>query len=127
MGRPVVHFEITGRDGQALRSFYTRLFDWQIDADNPMGYGMVAREGNTTEDGVGIGGGIAGMPEGEGGGYVTFYVSVPDVEATLTQVESLGGSRALGPEKISDDLVIGQFRDPEGNLIGVIQAMSQSA
>lgn len=127
MGRPVVHFEITGRDGPALRGFYTQLFDWQVDTNNPMNYGIVAREGNTTEEGVGIGGGIAAMPEGTGDGYVTFYVSVPDVDATLAQAESLGGTRVLGPEKVTEGLTIGQFRDPEGNLIGLIQETPRSS
>jgi hypothetical protein len=33
-GQPVVHFEITGKDGKRLQEFYTKLFDWHIDADN---------------------------------------------------------------------------------------------
>ena len=37
MGQPVVHFEVSGRDGPALRAFYSSLFDWRIDADNPSG------------------------------------------------------------------------------------------
>jgi predicted enzyme related to lactoylglutathione lyase len=46
MGRPVVHFEVMGTDGAKLRSFYAELFDWAIDADNPLGYGVVQREAN---------------------------------------------------------------------------------
>jgi uncharacterized protein len=63
MGHPVVHFEIVGKDGERLRSYYSELFGWQIDADNPMNYGVVMREGNVSDDGVGIGGGVAGGPE----------------------------------------------------------------
>jgi uncharacterized protein len=44
MGRPVVHFEIMGRDGEALKRFYGELFDWRIDSSNPMNYGLVARD-----------------------------------------------------------------------------------
>jgi len=40
----VVHFEITGTDGAKLRSFYSDLFGWKINADNPMGYGIVESE-----------------------------------------------------------------------------------
>ena len=46
MGRPVVHFEIAGSDGPALHRYYAELFDWRIDAANPMGYGLVSREEN---------------------------------------------------------------------------------
>jgi predicted enzyme related to lactoylglutathione lyase len=63
MGQPVVHFEVMGDDGDKLRSFYSDLFDWKINADNPMNYGIVDRDGNVNGDGIGIGGGIGGSPE----------------------------------------------------------------
>ena len=123
MGQAVVHFEVIGKDGDKLRAFYGELFDWQIDADNDMGYGLVQRDGNLNGDGVGIGGGIAGGPEGYGG-HVTFYVEVPDVEATLAQAESLGGTRMMGPDKVMEGIEIGLFTDPEGHVIGVIKSGS---
>src|SRR5262245_44163865 len=120
MGQPVVHFEVIGKDGDKLRSYYSELFDWDIDANNEMNYGMVAREGNQSADGVGIGGGVAGGPEGYGG-HVTFYVAVPDVEASLAKAESLGGTRVFGPESLMDGaMILGQFTDPEGHLIGLV-------
>jgi uncharacterized protein len=121
MGQPVVHFEIVGKDGAKLQSYYGELFDWDIDANNPMGYGIVNREGNLNGEGVGIGGGVAGGPEGYDG-HVTFYVEVPDVEASLAKAESLGGRRLMGPDQVMEGLVIGQFADPEGHVIGVIQS-----
>jgi len=125
MGRPVVHFEIMGRDADKLRSYYSELLGWKFDADNPMNYGVVQREDNLTAEGVGIGGGIGPAPEGYDG-HVTFYVEVPDVEATLAQAESLGGSRMMGPEVVMGRMVLGMFKDPEDHAIGVIQS-SQSA
>jgi uncharacterized protein len=121
MGRPVVHFEIIGKDASALQSYYSELFGWEIDSSNPMGYGLVQREGNVNPDGVGIGGGVAGGPEGYEG-HVTFYVEVPDVEAALAKAESLGGSRVMGPEKVMDQVELGLFTDPEGHLIGVVKS-----
>ena len=79
MGQPVVHFEVIGKDGEKLRSYYSELFGWEIDSSNQMSYGMVAREGNQAPDGSGIGGGIAGGPDGYEG-HVTFYVAVDDIE-----------------------------------------------
>src|SRR3954454_13253648 len=79
MGQPVVHFEVIGRDGDKLQSYYSELFGWEINADNEMKYGLIAREGNTNPEGIGIGGGVGGGPEGYDG-HVTFYVEVPDVE-----------------------------------------------
>lgn len=122
MGQPVVHFEVIGKDGEKLHSFYSNLFDWEIDADNPMNYGIVAREGNTNADGVGIGGGVAGY-EGQDG-HVTFYVEVADVEAALAKAESLGGTRVMGPDKVTDGVELGLFKDPEGHLIGLVKSVS---
>lgn len=59
MGKAVTHFEIVGKDGAELRSFYSAIFGWQIDAANPMNYGIVSREGNTNADGAGIGGAVS--------------------------------------------------------------------
>jgi uncharacterized protein len=118
MGRPVIHFEVMATDGEKLRSFYAKLFDWAIDADNPLGYGIVRRE--TNFEGVGIGGGIGGMPEGMPG-HLTFYVEVPDVEAALAQVEKLGGTRVMGPTEVQPGVELGQFSDPEGHVVGLLK------
>lgn len=121
MGRPVVHFEIIGRDPAELRSFYAGLFEWDFDVGDPTTE-TVSRRGDygfvdeSTTDG-GINGGVGG-----GEGYekrVLFYVGVPNVEAALAKAESLGGKRRMGPEGTPGRLVVGQFTDPEGNLIGV--------
>jgi len=124
MGQPVVHFEIIGNDPAKLRSYYGNLFGWEFDTSGPVcksvsesgNYGFVNR--NTTSDGTGI-------PDGVGGGagyqsHTIFYAGVPDVEAALKKAERLGGKRLMGPEtKPGGGLVVGHFRDPEGNVIGV--------
>ncbi|HEX2273060.1 MAG TPA: VOC family protein [Acidimicrobiales bacterium] len=123
MGQPVVHFEVVGQDGPALQSFYSELFGWNFDTNNPMGYGVVTREDNVNPDGIGIGGGVGQGPEGYRG-HVTFYVEVPDVEAALAQAERLGGTRMMGPDEVMEGLVIGLFTDPEGHTIGLVRSAS---
>jgi predicted enzyme related to lactoylglutathione lyase len=127
MGRPVVHFEVIGKEPEKLRSFYGRLFDWEFDTNASVSdavseagnYGFVDRY--TAEDGTGIRGGVGGGPDYTG--HVIFYVAVPDVEAALQAAERLGGKRVLGPEtNPGTDLVIGHFTDPEGNVMGVAGA-----
>ena len=113
MGQPVVHFEIIGKDGPALWRYYSELFGWEIDGDNPMNYGMVAAED------AGIAGGIGGYPDFES--RVTFYVEVPDVEAALAKAENLGGTRVMGPDEVGGLVELGQFADPEGHVIGVVR------
>jgi predicted enzyme related to lactoylglutathione lyase len=124
MGQPVVHFEVIGRDAAGLRRFYARLFDWEFDTSGPVApsvseagnYGFVAKA--TASNGAGIPGGVGGGAEYEG--HALFYVGVPDVEAALAEAERLGGARQLGPVLTpGGSLAVGQFVDPEGNLIGV--------
>lgn len=121
MGQPVVHFEIIGRDPANLRTYYGDLFGWEFQVGDattetvsqPGNYGFVDESTN----GGGINGGVGG-----GEGYesrVLFYVSVPDVEAALAKAESLGGKRRMGPEGVPGTFLVGQFTDPQGNLIGV--------
>jgi uncharacterized protein len=120
VGQPVVHFEIVGSDAAKLRTYYGQLFGWEFQigdaateaVSQPGNYGFV--------DGATAGGGING---GVGGGQayerrVLFYVGVPNVEAALEEAERLGGKRRMGPEGTPGTLVVGQFTDPEGNLIG---------
>jgi predicted enzyme related to lactoylglutathione lyase len=123
MGQPVVHFEVIGKDAKNLQSYYSELFGWEINADNPMGYGIVQREANVSAEGIGIGGGVGSGPDGYSG-HVTFYVEVPDVEAALAKAESLGGSRMMGPETVMEQVEIGLFNDLEGHLVGVIKSAS---
>jgi predicted enzyme related to lactoylglutathione lyase len=122
MGQPVVHFEVIGKDGEKLRSYYSELFGWEFgDVVGPTNYAIVPRDGNTNADGVGIGGGVGTGPEGYEG-HVTFYVEVPDVEAALAKAESLGGTRMMGPHKDPEmDIEIALFTDPEGHVIGLVK------
>ena len=124
MGQPVVHFEILGKDAQKTQGYYSELFGWEIEAlpfENPTQYGLVQRDGNTNADGIGIGGGVGGAPDGYPG-HVTFYVEVSDVESALAKAESLGGTRTMGPDQVPGGPVIGLFEDPDGNTVGVVQA-----
>lgn len=94
MANPVVHWEIGGRD---------------LDAD----YRLV----NLDE---GIGGGLMrcreGMPT-----YVTIYVAVEHLDATLAKVEDLGGTSLLPPAPIPGVGSFALFQDPEGNTIGILR------
>ena len=122
MGQPVVHFEIVGKDGEKLRSYYSELFGWEFgDTMGPTDYAVTPREGNTNADGAGVGGGIGKGPEGYDG-HVTFYIEVPDVEAALAKAEELGGTRVMGPEEMSEvGITIALFTDPEGHVIGLVK------
>ena len=56
--RKFAGIDIPADDIERAKGFYSAVFGWQIDANNPMNYGIVPRDGNTNADGVGIGGGM---------------------------------------------------------------------
>jgi predicted enzyme related to lactoylglutathione lyase len=45
MGQAVVHFEVIGKDGARLQSFFGELFGWDIDTNTPMNYGSSSVRG----------------------------------------------------------------------------------
>jgi len=114
MSHPVVWFEVLGKDAKKLQSFYAELFAWKIDASNPMSYGMVEPQGK------GIPGGIGPADETVGPG-VRFYVESSDLAATLARAEKLGGKTVLPPTKLVQ-VTIAMLADPEGHLIGLVEA-----
>ena len=118
MPNPVVHFEIVGADSAKTKQFYTELFDWTIDDDNPMNYGMV----NTGSD-RGIGGGIYGVEEEEDDRPgVKIHVEVDDLQAYLDKAEELGGKTILPPTVVPDMVTFALFADPDGTLIGLVKS-----
>ena len=122
MGRPVVHFEVIGKDGDKLRTYFSELFGWRFEDSSASAEGLSGLIGARVPSygfvqPEGIPGGVGSI---DGDGYVTFYVEVPDVEAALANAERLGGRRVSGPHEVPGmGLVIGHFRDPEDHLIGL--------
>src|SRR5689334_16104214 len=76
MGNPIVHWEISGKDGAALQAFYGELFDWKLNTESMPGYCLT-----TTGEG-GCDGGIFQAPEGTPP-MVTIYAMVDDLNTYL--------------------------------------------
>jgi predicted enzyme related to lactoylglutathione lyase len=110
----VIHFEVTGKDGPALQKFYSDLFGWSLNTNNPGGYGM------STADQTGVVVGIGSAPNGSGG-FVTGYVAVADVDASLARATELGGSVIMPKYSPGPGAVLGLLADPEGHVIGVTE------
>ena len=121
---PVVHFEIVGKHPRRLQQYYARLFGWSYDlttrpskkVSRPAKYGFIDLLKNAEGTGIrgGIGGGRGHSP------HTLVYIGVANVAAALKQAEKLGGRRKFGPVlNEAGNLAVGQFLDPEGNLVGV--------
>jgi predicted enzyme related to lactoylglutathione lyase len=115
MGQKIVHVEVIGKDGKKLQDFYSALFEWAVDTNNPMKYGTVS------SDDAGTGVGIASSQPGEPN-RVTFYVAVEDLDAYLKKAEGLGGKTIMEASDVPGGPRLAMFTDPEGNIVGLIQA-----
>ena len=110
----VIHFEVVGRDGPSLQSFYSDLFGWKLNTDNPGGYGM------TSPDQTGVVVGVGASQDG-GAGHVTGYVAVDDIDAVLAKATELGGRVIMPKFSPGPGAVLGLVADPEGHVIGLTE------
>ena len=126
MENPVTNFEIVGNEPKALRQFYTTVFNWELneyeegyywfetgsESDNGIeGHIYPPNDEIPLEDGV------------EFANNITIYVTVNDINSTMKQVQSLGGTILMKPVVVSDKgQQIAMFLDPSGNRIGLYQA-----
>lgn len=92
MGRPVVHFEIIGRDPARLRRYYGELFGWVFQTGDASTEAVSESGAYGFVDGAATGGINGGVGGGEAHvANALFYVGVDDVEAALEEAERLGG------------------------------------
>jgi len=105
-GAPVVYFSLFGPDGSALQRFYRAVFDWQV-TDN----GDVA-----TTVAPPLTGTIA-----QGAAEAILYVGVADISATLEKVVANGGSVRYPRFEVPGRVVLGIFKDPAGNSVGLVE------
>jgi predicted enzyme related to lactoylglutathione lyase len=111
----VVHWEIQSTQPEVLHEFYSDVFGWKIDANNPMNYGMVASKGANG----GIDGGIGGT-QGDMTARVVVYASVSSIPPILKRIEARGG-KTIMPRTDIGPVVMAIYLDPEGNTMGLIE------
>jgi hypothetical protein len=113
---PITHIEISTNDRLALGAFYKSLFDWETTDMPEMNY-------MTFTTGEGVGGGFNPVGEDNPPGTITFYVDTDDVTASLKKAESLGATILTPESDIPGVGKYGFFRDPSGNMIGLIKPL----
>ncbi len=115
MAHPVTWFQISGKDGSRLQSFYKDVFAWRIKPSQDGTMGMVS-----PDKPGGIGGGVGASRDGNPS--VALYVNVKDLNEHLQKVEAAGGRRSMEPMELPGGMgSIAGFLDPEGNWVGIWQ------
>lgn len=114
MQHPVIWLEMSAQDSQATAQWYADLFDWRVRVDAQMGYGVF----DSAENGP-SGGFVRANPQYPAG-TVTFYIQTDNVADHLRRIEAKGGQTLLPATPVPGVGTIGLFRDPTGNVLGLM-------
>jgi predicted enzyme related to lactoylglutathione lyase len=115
VGQPVMQWQILAKDPAKTAEFYTKLFDWEINANNALAYRTV-----DTGSERGINGGIWPAPP-QGHSMVSLYVEVDDVDAYVAKATKLGAQVIIPPQKLPDGDEMAVILDIEGIPVGLFK------
>ena len=122
MANPFVHVELNTTDVDKAKSFYGRLFDWQME-DVEMGptgrYTMIKTEGT--------GGGIMKHPMPGAPSSWLAYVEVEDVAASTQKAKSLGAKIVKDVTEVPEAGWLSIISDPTGAVLGLWKPKSRTA
>jgi len=114
MANPFVHIELMTTDVAKAKSFYGKLFNWQLE-DMPMDdmtYTMI-------KVGEGTGGGILKNPMPGTPSMWVPYVDVDDLEGATEKVRTLGGKVMREPTDVKGHGRFTIVTDPNGTMLGL--------
>ena len=117
MADPFVHIELNTTDPAKAKTFYGKLFDWQLeDMQMEMGTYTLIRVGE------GTGGGIMKHPmPGQPSVWIP-YVEVGDVRAHTEKARSLGGNVIKDVTEVKGMGLFSIVLDPTGSAVGLWEA-----
>ena len=114
----VVHFEIPADNPERVAGFYKKVLGWNIQKwEGPMDYWLIST-GKDSEPG--IHGGIARKKDRPASG-VLVTAQVDSVDECLKKIVNDGGSIVVPKRAIPGVGYQAHFRDPEGNVIGIME------
>lgn len=115
MSAHVVEWQILATDPQAVADFYARMFSWQVDSDNALGYRRIL-----SNEPHGISGGIWPAPQTDRN-FVQLFVAVDDVTRSHELATSLGAKSIVAPQMLPDGDEMAIVLDPFGMAFGIIR------
>ena len=106
MAAPIVFFDIAGPDLAAQRDFYAQVFGWSPTPDGRV----------TVPAATALMGALRADPAEK-----MLYLGVADVTASLAKIVQQGGAIEAPRFEVSGVVVLGLFRDPAGNRMGLVE------
>jgi predicted enzyme related to lactoylglutathione lyase len=105
MQAPIVFLDFAGPDQEALQAFYETLFGWGATAGD-----------FTIPVAAPLGAAIRQDPAEK-----RLYIGVEDIIAKLKEIRTLGGVVEKERFEVPGVVVLGLFRDPAGNPMGLVE------
>ncbi len=108
----IVHFEIPAEDVGRAKSFYSKLFGWEIKEIPGMDYWVITTSGENP-----VGGGM--MKRQNPGQQIINYIDVPSVDQFAAKIEKLGGKIIFPKTAIPEMGYFAICLDTEKNTFGI--------
>jgi len=106
MSSPIVFFDIAGPDDRQLRTFYSKIFGWEFDEASQFTVNVVSPlEAAVRKDPT----------------EKRIYIGVSDITETLNTIKASGGSVDTPRFEVPGTVVLGLFKDPAGNEMGLVE------
>lgn len=119
VAHPISHLELSAEDPAAASRFYADLFGWKIDHNEKHDYYIFEGEGGPR-------GGFVQVDDKEHKpGDVVVYFDTDDIDASLKQVEALGGKVLQPKTEIPGVGTYALFADPTGNRLGLFTRVTR--
>ncbi|HEY6252192.1 MAG TPA: VOC family protein [Candidatus Angelobacter sp.] len=113
MSDPVMQFQIISKTPEETAKFYSSLFGWKVNADNPLGYRQI-----NTGSANGIQGGIWPAPP-QSHTFVQLFMAVEDVKASIVKAEKLGAKLIIPATVLPEGDEMAVMHDPQGMSFGL--------
>jgi uncharacterized protein len=108
----IMHFEIPADNVERAKSFYSKLFGWEMKEIPGMDYWMVTTSGEKP-----VGGGM--MKRQNPGQTIVNYIDVPSVDKYAAEIEKLGGKIVFSKTAIPEMGYFAICLDTENNSFGI--------
>ncbi len=105
MSASIVFLDIAGPNRASLQTFYSTLFGWDAAA---------------AEFSISVGTPLTAAIR-EDPAEKRLYIGVDDITATLEEVQALGGSVDKPRFEVPGVVILGLFKDPAGNPMGLVE------
>ena len=116
---PIVFFDIAGPGATKLADFYEMIFGWQINRNTPFpGADAIPAVPVVAP----LPGTLRGVDAGDDPQFrKVIYIGVDDINATMAKITAAGGSVHQPRFEVPGVVILGLFKDPAGNLLGLVE------